>query len=133
MGWTGSEMSLYFRIKAPETSFASAATTTGVQIPSRPTAPIVAGTVTGSTENSITIGAQSDQEYRCGIGDAWGEWKTISSDSNSIKFEDLEPGTEYTIQNRYPSGQNETTDQEQFASFANSTTATTCPALRQPA
>ena len=133
MGWTGSEMSLYFRIKATETSFASAATTTGVQIPSRPTAPIVAGTVTGSTENSITIGAQSDQEYRCGIGDAWGEWKTISSDSNSIKFEDLEPGTEYTIQNRYPSGQNETTDQEQFASFANSTTATTCPALRQPA
>lgn len=132
MGWTGSEMSLYFRIKATETSFASAATTTGVQIPSRPTAPIVAGTVTGSTENSITIGAQSDQEYRCGIGDAWGEWKTISSDSNSIKFEDLEPGTEYTIQNRYPSGQNETTDQEQFASFANSTTATTCPALRQP-
>lgn len=133
MGWTGSEMSLYFRIKATEISFASAATTTGVQIPSRPTAPIVAGTVTGSTENSITIGAQSDQEYRCGIGDAWGEWKTISSDSNSIKFEDLEPGTEYTIQNRYPSGQNETTDQEQFASFANSTTATTCPALRQPA
>ena len=129
MGWTGNQMYLYFRIKATETSFASEATTTGVQIPSRPTAPIVAGTVTGSTENSITIGAQSGQEYRCGIGDAWGEWKTISSDSISIKFEDLEPGTEYTIQNRYQSGEDENY-QEHFASFANSTTATTWPHIK---
>lgn len=129
MGWTGNQMYLYFRIKATETSFASEATTTGVQIPSRLTAPIVAGTVTGSTENSITIGAQSGQEYRCGIGDAWGEWKTISSDSNSITFENLSPGTEYTIQNRYKSDRDDTTGQEQFASFANSTTATTWPRI----
>ena len=129
MGWTGNQMYLYFRIKATETSFASEATTTGVQIPSRLTAPIVAGTVTGSTENSITIGAQSGQEYRCGIGDAWGEWKTISSDSNSITFENLSPGTEYTIQNRYKSDRDDTTGQEQFVSFANSTTATTWPRI----
>ena len=129
MGWTGNQMYLYFRIKATETSFASEATTTGVQIPSRLTAPIVAGTVTGSTENSITIGAQSGQEYRCGIGDAWGEWKTISSDSNSITFENLSPGTEYTIKNRYKSDRDDTTGQEQFASFANSTTATTWPRI----
>ena len=129
MGWAGSQMNLYFRIKATETSFASAATTTGKEIPSRPAAPIVAGTVTGSTENSITIGAQSGQEYRCGIGDSWGEWKTISSDSNSIKFEDLEPGTEYTIQNRYQSGEDENY-QEHFASFAHSTTATTWPCIK---
>ena len=130
MGWTGSEMNLYFRIKATETSFASEATTTGVQIPSRPTAPIVAGTVTGSTENSITIGAQSGQEYRCGINDSWDEWKTIGDDDNSITFENLSPGTEYTIQNRHKSGRDETTGQEHFASFANSTTATTWPRIK---
>ena len=130
MGWTGNQMYLYFRIKATETSFASEATTTGVQIPSRPTAPIVAGTVTGSTENSITIGAQSGQEYRCGIDDSWDEWRTIGDDDNSITFEKLSPGTEYTIQNRYKSGRDDTTGQEQFASFANSTTATTWPRIK---
>lgn len=58
-----------------------------------------------------------------------GEWKTISSDSNSITFENLSPGTEYTIQNRYKSDRDDTTGQEQFASFANSTTATTWPRI----
>ena len=130
MGWTGNQKYIYFRIKATETSFASEATTTGVQFPSRPTAPIVAGTVTGSTENSITIGAQSGQEYRCGINDSWDEWKTIGDDDNSITFENLSPGTEYTIQNRHKSGRDETTGQEHFASFANSTTATTWPRIK---
>ena len=128
MGWTGNQMYIYFRIKATETSFASEATTTGMQIPSRPTAPTSESIWTVRTEKSITISGVSGQEYRCGIGDDWGAWKTISSDSKSIKFEDLEPGTEYTIQNRYQSGTDESY-QEQFASFANSTTVITWPLI----
>ena len=128
MGWTGNQMYIYFRIKATETSFASEATTTGMQIPFRPTAPTSESIWTVRTEKSITISGVSGQEYRCGIGDDWGAWKTISSDSKSIKFEDLEPGTEYTIQNRYQSGTDESY-QEQFASFANSTTVITWPLI----
>ena len=127
MGWTGNQMYLYFRIKATETSFASEATTTGVQIPSRPTAPTNAGTVTNQTQNTIMIGLENGQEYRCGTGGTWGDWQTDSD--GLITFENLSPGTEYTIQNRYQSGRNETTGQEHFASFTNSTTSVTLPSI----
>ena len=130
MGWTGNQMYIYFRIKATETSFASAATTTGKEIPSRPTVPTSESIWTVRTEKSITISGVSGQEYRCGINDSWDEWKTIGDDDNSITFENLSPGTEYTIQNRHKSGRDETTGQEHFASFANSTTATTWPRIK---
>ena len=129
MGWTGSQMNLYFRIKATESSFASEATTTGKEIPSRPQMPTSVSTMQGRTENSITIDATSGQEYRCGIGATWGEWETIIGDSNLITFENLSPGTEYTIQNRYKSGRDDTTNEAQFASFANSTTIFTSPSI----
>ena len=130
MGWTGNQMYIYFRIKATETSCASAATTTGKEIPSRPTVPTSESIWTVRTEKSITISGVSGQEYRCGINDSWDEWKTIGDDDNSITFENLSPGTEYTIQNRHKSGRDETTGQEHFASFANSTTATTWPRIK---
>ena len=130
MGWTGNQMYIYFRIKATETSFASAATTTGKEIPSRPTVPTSESIWTVRTEKSITISGVSGQEYRCGINDSLDEWKTIGDDDNSITFENLSPGTEYTIQNRHKSGRDETTGQEHFASFANSTTATTWPRIK---
>lgn len=75
MGWTGNQMYIYFRIKATETSFASEATTTGMQIPSRPTAPTSESIWTVRTEKSITISGVSGQEYRCGIGDDWARGK----------------------------------------------------------
>ena len=127
MGWTGNQMYLYFRIKATETSFASEATTTDVQIPPRPAAPTNAATVTNKTENTIMTSSEAGQEYRCGTGDTWGDWQTASD--RSITFENLSPGTEYTIQNRYPSGRNEATAQEHFASFTNSTTSVTLPSI----
>ena len=126
MGWTGNQMYLYFRKKATETSFASEATTTGVQIPSRPTAPTNAVTVTNQTQNTIMIGSENGQEYRCGTGGTWGDWQTDSD--GLITFENLSSGTEYTIQNRYQSGKDEN-GQEHFASFTNSTTSVTLPSI----
>lgn len=113
-------------MKATETSFASKATTTGVQIPSWPAAPTNAGTVTNQTQNTIMIGSENGQEYRCGTGGTWGDWQTDSD--GLITFENLSPGTEYTIQNRYQSGKDEN-GQEHFASFTNSTTSVTLPSI----
>lgn len=126
MGWTGSQMYLNFRFRATEAAFASEATTSDMWIPSRPTAPGASCTVTDKTENSITISAASDQEYRCGTGDTWSSWQT-GTDSE-ITFGNLTLGTGYTIQNRYPYGR-DAMYREQFASFANSTTATTLPSI----
>ena len=126
MGWTGSEMNLYFRIKATETSFASTATTSDKKISSRPSAPNDPCTVTSKTETSITINTESGQEYRYVTGNTGGDWKKGAD--NTITFDNLSPGTEYTIENRYPQGK-DSYYQDQFASFANSRKATTLPAI----
>ena len=99
---------------------------TEISIPDRPAAPTNAGTVTNQTQNTIMIGSENGQEYRCGTGGTWGDWQTDSD--GLITFENLSPGTEYTIQNRYQSGKDEN-GQEHFASFTNSTTSVTLPSI----
>ncbi len=99
---------------------------TKISIPDRPQAPTNAGTVTNQTQNTIMIGSENGQEYRCGTGGTWGDWQTDSD--GLITFENLSPGTEYTIQNRYQSGKDEH-GQEHFASFTNSTTSVTLPSI----
>ena len=99
---------------------------TEISIPDRPAAPTTAGTVTNQTQNTIMIGSENGQEYRCGTGGTWGDWQTDSD--GLITFENLSPGTEYTIQNRYQSGKDEN-GQEHFASFTNSTTSVTLPSI----
>ena len=129
MGWDGRELSLYFRFKATEDSFAGLSSIQSVEIKARPNKPSNASRVTSQTETSITISTVSGQEYRCGTNDNWSDWR--DGTNSAMTFENLTPGTEYTIQNRYKSGRDDTTGREQFASFANSTTATT-PSVEEP-
>ncbi len=89
--------------------------------PARPEAP-AAPTVEDKTDDSITISTESGQEYRCGTGNTWSSWRDGGSE---ITFANLTPGTTYTIQNRYPSGRDETTHEEYFASHPATINVTT--------
>lgn len=124
MGWNGSvKKTYYFRSGATNSSFASSSTTQYVEVNSRPNAPATP-TLIEVTSNSITIQVTSGQEYRLGPS---GEWKTLQgttgSDGKTVHtFENLTPGTSYTIETRTPADNNV---KSQFASHPASVTVTT--------
>ena len=115
-GWDGSEaVTVQFRTAATENNYASDPTA-GLTIPARPDAP-VAPSVDDKTDTSITITALDGVEYRLGTD---GSWQT---GTDSITFDNLSAGTEYTIYARYPAvteGENPA-----FASGSASTQVTT--------
>lgn len=98
IGWTGGEMTVYFRTAATSSAYASAPTTEALTIPAQPTAPD-APSATDWTDESITITAETGVEYR--LGDS-GSWQTDTDGDGSITFENLTAGTKYTIYARYP-------------------------------
>lgn len=126
MEWDGSaEKTYYFRTGATDTSFASSAATTFVTAPARPTKP-ADPTAVEVTSNSITIEVVSGQEYRLGSS---GEWKTLQetpgSDGKTVyTYDNLAPGTEYTIETRYKSGR-DSYGNNRFASHPASFAVTT--------
>ena len=94
-----------------------------IQIPARPEKPASPTTV-DVTSDSITIQVVDGQEYRIGSS---GEWEalqgTAGSDGKTVyTYENLTPGTEYTIETRTPA---ETTIDQKFASWPASITVTT--------
>ena len=126
MGWDGNaEKTYYFRTGATDASFASSATTTSITAPARPEKP-AAPTTVEVTSNSITIKVVFGQEYRLGSS---GDWETLTgttgSDGQTVyTYDNLNSGTEYTIETRYKSGQ-DSDGTEQFASHPASVTVTT--------
>ena len=124
MGWDGNaEKTYYFRTGATDASFASSATTTPITAPARPAKPADPTTVE-VTSNSITIQVVSGQEYRLGSS---GDWETLTgttgSDGQTVyTYDNLNSGTEYTIETRTPA---ETTTENKFASHPASVTVTT--------
>ena len=124
MGWDGSaQKTYYFRTGATDTAFASSATTTPIVAPARPAKPTEPTTVE-VTSNSITIQVVDGQEYRLGSS---GEWKTLQgttgSDGKAVyTYDNLAPGTQYTIETRTPADNNV---KYQFASHPASVTVTT--------
>ena len=124
MGWDGNaEKTYYFRTGATDASFASSATTTTITAPARPAKPADPTTVE-VTSNSITIQVVSGQEYRLGSS---GDWETLTgttgSDGQTVyTYDNLNSGTEYTIETRTPA---ETTTENKFASHPASVTVTT--------
>ncbi len=123
MGWDGAAGNVYVRFAATDQSFASEVSTTMIQIPARPEKPASPTTV-DVTSDSITIQVVDGQEYRIGSS---GEWEalqgTAGSDGKTVyTYENLTPGTEYTIETRTPA---ETTIDQKFASWPASITVTT--------
>ena len=126
MEWDGTETkNYYFRTKATDSSFASASNSTYVEAKARPSAPSFSPTVT-KTANSITISpVAKNQEYRIYPSDSTpGEWETLSATDSSYTWENLQPGTEYTIETRIKAGQ-DASYQDQFASWPANITVTT--------
>ena len=124
MGWDGNTpKTYYFRTGATDTSFASSQASTTITAPARPAKPAEPALVE-VTSNSITIEVVSGQEYRLGSS---GEWKTLQgttgSDGKTVyTYNNLAPGTQYTIETRTPA---ETTIANKFASHPASITVTT--------
>ena len=123
MGWDGAAGNVYVRFAATDQSFAGEVSTTMIQIPARPEKPASPTTV-DVTSDSITIQVVDGQEYRIGSS---GEWEalqgTAGSDGKTVyTYENLTPGTEYTIETRTPA---ETTIDQKFASWPASITVTT--------
>ena len=126
MEWDGTETkNYYFRTKATDSSFASASNSTYVEAKARPSAPSFSPTVT-KTANSITISpVAKNQEYRIYPSNSTpGEWETLSATDSSYTWENLQPGTEYTIETRIKAGQ-DASYQDQFASWPANITVTT--------
>ena len=126
MEWDGTETkNYYFRAKATDSSFASASNSTYVEAKARPSAPSFSPTVT-KTANSITISpVAKNQEYRIYPSNSTpGEWETLSATDSSYTWENLQPGTEYTIETRIKAGQ-DASYQDQFASWPANITVTT--------
>ena len=126
MEWDGTETkNYYFRTKATDSSFASASNSTYVEAKARPSAPSFSPTVT-KTANSITISpVAKNQEYRIYPSNSTpGEWETLSATDSSYTWENLKPGTEYTIETRIKAGQ-DASYQDQFASWPANITVTT--------
>lgn len=96
LGWTGGEMTVYFRTAATDDSYASAPTTEALTIPARPAAPNTPS-ATDWTDKSITITALDGVQYR--LGDS-GDWQ--SGTDGSLTFDNLTAETVYTIYARYP-------------------------------
>lgn len=126
MEWDGTETkNYYFRTKATDSSFASASNSTYVEAKARPSAPSFSPTVT-KTANSITISpVAKNQEYRIYPSNSTpGEWETLSATDSSYTWENLQPGTEYTIETRIKAGP-DASYQDQFASWPANITVTT--------
>lgn len=124
MGWDGNTpKTYYFRSGATDTSFASSATTIPITAPARPAKPADPTTVE-VTSNSITIEVVSGQEYRLGSSGDWEALQgTAGSDGQTVyTYENLTPGTEYTIETRTPA---DGTIVQKFASHPASITVTT--------
>lgn len=128
MEWDGTGAKYYyFRTKASNSSFASSSTSSYVEAKARPSAPSFSPTVIKS-EDTITISnIVSDQEYRIypSNSDA-SEWETLSATDRSYTWENLQLGTQYTIETRTKADNN---IYYKFASFPASITVTTLPSI----
>ena len=124
MEWDGTGAKYYyFRTKASNSSFASSSTTSYVEAKARPSAPSFSPTVI-KAEDTITISnIVSDQEYRIYPSNSnASEWETLSATDGSYTWENLQPGTQYTIETRTKADKY---IYYQFASFPASITVTT--------
>ena len=80
---------------------------------------------TTATSDSITITAVAEQEYRIGED---GSWQSGNA-GQEVPLSNLQPGTQYNIYYRTKAVNTGSSDNKHFASFANSTTVTTLPAI----
>ena len=115
MGWTGNQMTVYFRTGATESAFASAATQSPLNIPARPAAPNGLNLMDW-TDVSVTY--YVGEGVQCRLNNE-GDWVTPEPDETDYTFTGLTPQTTYTIYARYPA-----TD-SQFASAESSDEITT--------
>lgn len=115
MGWTGNQMTVYFRTGATESAFASAATQSPLNIPARPAAPNGLNLMDW-TDVSVTY--YVGEGVQCRLNNE-GDWATPEPDETDYTFTGLTPQTTYTIYARYPA-----TD-SQFASAESSDEITT--------
>lgn len=115
LGWAGSEMTVQFRTAATSGQGGKYASepTEALTIPARPAAP-TAPTVKDKTDNSITINAADDVQYRLGKK---GQWQ--NGTDGSLTFDNLEAETTYTIYARIPA------NSSKFASAESSIEVTT--------
>ena len=122
MGWTGNQMTVYFRTGATESAFASAATQSPLNIPARPAAPNGLNLMDW-TDVSVTY--YVGEGVQCRLGNE-GAWVTLEQNKTNHTFNNLTPQTTYTIYARKPA------TESQFASAEASDEVTTKSSAAEP-